>query len=280
MQRAVHDARRSATPPARSRRSSRCRPTSPRSGSCSRSSPRSACSSARSRTASRGCSPASTAASTWSTRASRRTGPERVKQGWEMVQRNVERIRSMVLDILYYAKDRELEVATIDVEQLAVEVVESLQKRASDVDVALSPRGRAARSARSPATPRRCGRCWSTSSRTRSTPAAPTRQERATGSRFAVRRVAAVDRSSRSRTTASAWTGRRARRSSPCSSPPRGSAGTGLGPVHLQQDRRQARRPHRRRLGAGARQPLRRPAAAGGAPSAPPDGREAAAGAS
>ena len=34
--------------------------------------------------------------------------PERVTKGWEMVQRNVDRIRSMVLDILYYAKDREL----------------------------------------------------------------------------------------------------------------------------------------------------------------------------
>ncbi len=31
----------------------------------------------------------------------------RVKQGWDMVQRNISRIRSMVLDILYYAKDRE-----------------------------------------------------------------------------------------------------------------------------------------------------------------------------
>lgn len=64
--------------------------------------------------------------------------PDRVRQGWAMVQRNVERIRSMVLDILYYAKDRELEVAPIEVEQLAVEVVESMQKRAGDVDVALS----------------------------------------------------------------------------------------------------------------------------------------------
>ena len=35
--------------------------------------------------------------------------PERVKKGWEMVQRNVAAIRSMVLDILYYAKDRELD---------------------------------------------------------------------------------------------------------------------------------------------------------------------------
>jgi PAS domain S-box-containing protein len=32
---------------------------------------------------------------------------ERVSRGWEMVQRNISRIRSMVLDLLYYAKDRE-----------------------------------------------------------------------------------------------------------------------------------------------------------------------------
>ena len=33
--------------------------------------------------------------------------PSRVKQGWQMVERNIARIRNMVLDILYYAKDRE-----------------------------------------------------------------------------------------------------------------------------------------------------------------------------
>ena len=64
--------------------------------------------------------------------------PERVKQGWEMVQRNVERIRSMVLDILYYAKDRNLEVADLDAGALVRDVVESLQKRATDLDIALT----------------------------------------------------------------------------------------------------------------------------------------------
>ena len=44
--------------------------------------------------------------------------PERVKKGWDMVQRNVERIRSMVLDILYYAKDRELTVEEVDLAAL------------------------------------------------------------------------------------------------------------------------------------------------------------------
>ena len=64
--------------------------------------------------------------------------PERVKQGWEMVQRNIERIRSMVLDILYYAKDRELEVNDIDAARLAADIVDSGQKRATDLDVALT----------------------------------------------------------------------------------------------------------------------------------------------
>ena len=38
----------------------------------------------------------------------------RMQQGWEMVQRNIDRIRSMVFDLLYYAKDRELELQTAD----------------------------------------------------------------------------------------------------------------------------------------------------------------------
>jgi PAS domain S-box-containing protein len=64
--------------------------------------------------------------------------PERVEKGWEMVQRNVDRIRSMVLDILYYAKDRELSVTDIDVAALFAEIREGLHKKASDSGVALS----------------------------------------------------------------------------------------------------------------------------------------------
>lgn len=63
--------------------------------------------------------------------------PERIKKGWEMVQRNVDRIRSMVLDILYYAKDRELSIDDIDVAGLVEEVRETLQKKAADLDVAI-----------------------------------------------------------------------------------------------------------------------------------------------
>jgi len=62
--------------------------------------------------------------------------PERVEKGWEMVQRNVERIRSMVLDILYYAKDRELAVEDVDLAALVSEFRDGLEKKASDADTA------------------------------------------------------------------------------------------------------------------------------------------------
>ncbi len=60
--------------------------------------------------------------------------PERVEKGWEMVQRNVERIRSMVLDILYYAKDRELAVEDVDLAAIVADFREGLEKKASDAD--------------------------------------------------------------------------------------------------------------------------------------------------
>ncbi len=60
--------------------------------------------------------------------------PERVEKGWDMVQRNVERIRSMVLDILYYAKDRELVVEDVDLAAIVGEFREGLEKKASDAD--------------------------------------------------------------------------------------------------------------------------------------------------
>ena len=63
--------------------------------------------------------------------------PERVKKGWDMVQRNVDRIRSMVLDILYYAKDRELTPAPIDVGELFADLRQVLERKADDADVRL-----------------------------------------------------------------------------------------------------------------------------------------------
>ena len=63
--------------------------------------------------------------------------PERVKKGWDMIQRNVHRIRSMVLDILYYAKDRDLDVTAVDVTELMTDLGELLKKKAGDLDVSL-----------------------------------------------------------------------------------------------------------------------------------------------
>jgi PAS domain S-box-containing protein len=64
--------------------------------------------------------------------------PERVEKGWEMVQRNVDRIRSMVLDILYYAKDRELTLEQIDVVPFMSEIREGLKKKAGDLGIDMS----------------------------------------------------------------------------------------------------------------------------------------------
>jgi signal transduction histidine kinase len=63
--------------------------------------------------------------------------PERVEKGWDMVQRNVERIRSMVLDILYYAKDRELAVEDVDLLALVTDFRDGLEKKASDANTAV-----------------------------------------------------------------------------------------------------------------------------------------------
>jgi signal transduction histidine kinase len=66
--------------------------------------------------------------------------PDRVKRGWNMVQRNVDQIRGMVLDILYYAKDRELTLSSIEVAKLMQGVKEALEKKAGDHDVVLDIR--------------------------------------------------------------------------------------------------------------------------------------------
>lgn len=63
--------------------------------------------------------------------------PERVEKGWRMVQRNVDRVRSMVMDILYYAKDRELMIESVCPRDLFRDVRADLDKRASDLDVDL-----------------------------------------------------------------------------------------------------------------------------------------------
>jgi PAS domain S-box-containing protein len=62
----------------------------------------------------------------------------RIEKGWEMVQRNVGRIRSMVMDILYYAKDRQLSLEDIDPAEVFAGLEGGLRKKASDIDTELS----------------------------------------------------------------------------------------------------------------------------------------------
>ncbi|MBU0743055.1 PAS domain-containing sensor histidine kinase [bacterium] len=61
---------------------------------------------------------------------------KRVETGWEMVERNVERIRSTVLDILYYAKDREPDWQDVSVADVIEEVCSVLQAKADHHGIA------------------------------------------------------------------------------------------------------------------------------------------------
>ncbi|MBN2242239.1 MAG: PAS domain-containing sensor histidine kinase [Acidobacteria bacterium] len=62
---------------------------------------------------------------------------ERLHRGWEIVLRNVSRIRSMVLDILYYAKDREPDYTDIKCASMVEEVAELLRGKAKELGVEL-----------------------------------------------------------------------------------------------------------------------------------------------
>jgi PAS domain S-box-containing protein len=62
---------------------------------------------------------------------------DRLHQGWEIVLRNVSRIRSMVLDILYYAKDREPDYTDITCVSMVQEVVDLLRDKAKELNVKL-----------------------------------------------------------------------------------------------------------------------------------------------
>jgi PAS domain S-box-containing protein len=61
----------------------------------------------------------------------------RVGRGWETVKRNVVRIKSMVSDILYYAKDREPHWEPIQARELSNQVLTLLESRAKSIEVEL-----------------------------------------------------------------------------------------------------------------------------------------------
>jgi signal transduction histidine kinase len=52
---------------------------------------------------------------------------EKIKEGWEIVKLMVERIRKVILDILFYAKERDLKWERVDALNFAMEVASGLQ---------------------------------------------------------------------------------------------------------------------------------------------------------
>ena len=63
---------------------------------------------------------------------------QRVGKGWDTVKRNVARIRSMVSDILYYAKDRVPDWQPLSALETAEDVQRTAQSRADELQVKLS----------------------------------------------------------------------------------------------------------------------------------------------
>jgi PAS domain S-box-containing protein len=61
----------------------------------------------------------------------------RVDKGWDIALRNIRRIRSMVMDILYYAKDREPNWEEVEGGNLVREIAKMMTERARKLDVDL-----------------------------------------------------------------------------------------------------------------------------------------------
>lgn len=60
---------------------------------------------------------------------------ERVQKGWDIVLRNIRRVRSMVLDILYYAKDREPNWDRISALKVCDDVFDLIKDKAYDLGI-------------------------------------------------------------------------------------------------------------------------------------------------
>jgi PAS domain S-box-containing protein len=68
----------------------------------------------------------------------KRDDDSRIKRGWATVERNVGRIKSMVSDILYYAKDRVPNWETLSASEVAEDVYSMMENRARELTVEMS----------------------------------------------------------------------------------------------------------------------------------------------
>ncbi len=62
---------------------------------------------------------------------------DRIQKGWEMVQRNVNRIRTQVLNILYYTKERTPGLETVSAVELALDIAKLIEPKAEELNVSL-----------------------------------------------------------------------------------------------------------------------------------------------
>ena len=60
---------------------------------------------------------------------------EEARSGWDMLRLRIERIRKMVLDVLYYAKTRELEVTEVDIRAFAEELAAVIWPQADQAGI-------------------------------------------------------------------------------------------------------------------------------------------------
>jgi signal transduction histidine kinase len=67
----------------------------------------------------------------------RKENTSRVAQGLEMVRRNLERMRSMVLNILYYVKDRDVQWESLDIAEMTESVASVLESHARSLGIEL-----------------------------------------------------------------------------------------------------------------------------------------------
>jgi PAS domain S-box-containing protein len=63
---------------------------------------------------------------------------ERIDQGWQIALRNVDRIRTLVLNILHYAKDRELVWEPIRISEFLADVCKVVETKAKELDIAFN----------------------------------------------------------------------------------------------------------------------------------------------
>jgi PAS domain S-box-containing protein len=70
----------------------------------------------------------------------RKDDREQIQEGFDVLKLMTERIRSVVLDVLYYAKERTLSLETADILSFANEIVTMIEPRAARQGITLTPR--------------------------------------------------------------------------------------------------------------------------------------------